>query len=48
MRTLSLTIQEELAGRNVKSLLLHRLHIPESMIARIKLRETGICLKGAR
>ena len=48
MRTLSLTISEELAGRKVKSLLLHRLHIPESMIARIKLRETGICLNGAR
>ena len=48
MRTLSLTISEELAGRKVKSLLLHRLHVPESMIARIKLRETGICLNGAR
>ena len=48
MRTLSLTISEELAGRKVKSLLLHRLHIPESMIARIKLRETGICLNGVR
>jgi len=48
MRTLSLDISEELAGRRVKSLLLHRLHIPESMIARIKLWETGICLNGTR
>ena len=48
MRVLSLNITEELAGRRVKSLLLHRLHIPESMIARIKLRETGICLNGLR
>ena len=48
MRTVSLTVTEELAGRRVKSLLLHRLHIPESMIARIKLRETGICLNGVR
>lgn len=48
MRTLSLLITEELAGRKVKSLLLHRLHIPEHMISRIKLRETGICLNGLR
>jgi len=48
MRTLSLTITEELAGHRVKSLLLHRLQIPESMIARIKLRETGICRNGTR
>lgn len=48
MRTLSLTVTEELDGRRVKSLLLRRLHIPEGMIARIKLRETGICLNGVR
>ena len=48
MRTLSLTVTEELDGRRVKSLLLHRLHIPESMIARIKLRESGIRLNGVR
>ena len=48
MRTLSLTVTEELDGRKVKSLLLRRLQIPESMIARIKLRETGICLNGVR
>ena len=48
MRTLSLTVTAELDGRKVKSLLLHRLHIPEGMIARIKLRETGIRLNGVR
>ena len=48
MRTVSLYITEELAGRKVKSLLRGRLHIPEHMIARIKLRETGICLNGVR
>ena len=48
MRTLSLTVTEELDGRKVKSLLLRRLHVPEGMIARIKLRETGICLNGTR
>lgn len=48
MRTLSLTVTGELAGRRVKSLLLHRLRIPEHMIARIKLREEGICLNGVR
>jgi len=48
MRTLSLTVTEELAGRRVKSLLRYRLQIPESMIASIKLRETGICLNGVR
>jgi len=48
MRVISLNITEQLAGRRVKSLLLYRLHIPERMIARIKLRETGICLNGIR
>ena len=48
MRTLSITVTEELAGRRVKSLLQHRLNIPEGMIARIKLRESGICLNGVR
>jgi len=48
MRTLTLTVTEELAGRRVKSLLLHRMHIPESMIARIKLRPAGICRNGMR
>ena len=48
MRTLTLTVTEELAGRRVKSLLLYRLHVPESMISAIKLRETGICLNGIR
>lgn len=48
MRTLTLHITPELAGRKVKSLLHHRLQIPESMIASIKLREEGICLNGQR
>lgn len=48
MRTLSLTVTEAQDGRRVKSLLLHRMNVPEGMIARIKLRETGICLNGVR
>ena len=48
MRTLTLEIPPELAGRKVKSILQYRLQIPPSMIARIKLRETGICLNGVR
>ena len=48
MRTLSYTVPPELAGRRVKSILQYRLHIPERMIASIKLRPTGICLNGAR
>jgi len=47
MRTLSLTVTPELDGRQVKSLL-HRMMIPEGMIARLKLRESGICLNGLR
>ncbi len=48
MRTLTLTIPPELSGRRVKSVLQYRMLIPPSMIARIKLRETGICLNGVR
>lgn len=48
MRTLHYTVPPEEDGRKVKSILLYRLHIPASMIARIKLRETGICRNGAR
>ena len=48
MRTLYFTVPPELTGRRVKSILQYRLHIPPSMIARIKLRETGVCLNGAR
>ena len=48
MRTLTLVIPPELSGRRVKSVLQHRMQIPPSMIARIKLRETGICLNGVR
>ena len=48
MRTLTFTVPPALAGRKVKSILQHQLQIPPSMIARIKLRETGIRLNGAR
>ena len=48
MRTLTLTVPPELAGRKVKSILQYRMHIPPGMIARIKLRETGILLNGVR
>lgn len=48
MRTLTYTVPPEAAGRRVKSILLYRLGIPASMIARIKLRQTGICLNGVR
>lgn len=48
MRTLTYTVPPEKAGRKVKSILQYQLCIPQSMIARIKLRETGICLNGAR
>ncbi len=48
MRTLTLTIDEHLAGRTVKSLLAQELRMSESLIRRVKLRETGILLNGVR
>ncbi|MBR5489643.1 MAG: RluA family pseudouridine synthase [Oscillospiraceae bacterium] len=48
MRTLSLTITADLAGRKVKSLLRRQLRLSESHIARVKLRDNGICLNGVR
>jgi RluA family pseudouridine synthase len=45
---LSLTVPETLAGRRVKNLLQTQFRIPAGMIARLKLRETGIRLNGAR
>ena len=48
MRTLCLTVTEELAGQRVKRLLRSQWSIPEGMIARIKLRPDGICLNGRR
>ena len=48
MRTLTYTVPPALAGRKVKSILQYRLGIPPSMIARIKLRASGICLNGRR
>ena len=48
MRTLEYTVPPEKAGRRVKSILQYQLQLPPSMIARIKLRETGICRNGQR
>ena len=48
MRTLTLPIDERLAGRTVKSLLAQELRMSESLIRRVKLRETGILLNGVR
>ncbi len=48
MRTLTLVIPPELSGRRVKSILQFRMQIPTSKIARIKLRDTGICRNGQR
>lgn len=48
MRTLELTVSPAQEGRRVKSLLHHCLHIPEGMIAAVKLRETGITRNGLR
>ena len=48
MRTLSLSITADLAGRKVKTLLRRQLLLSESHIARVKLRDNGICLNGVR
>lgn len=48
MRTLSLEITADMSGRKVKSLLRRELQLSESHIARVKLRERGICLNGRR
>ena len=48
MRTVSFTVSEELAGRKVKTILCRELHMAESLVARVKLRETGILLNGIR
>lgn len=48
MRTVTFTVGEALAGRRVKTILRHELHMAESLIARVKLRETGILLNGLR
>jgi len=48
MRTLSIEISPEMDGRKVKSILRRELGMADGFIARIKLRETGICLNGQR
>ena len=45
MRTLTLPIDERLAGRTVKSLLAQELRMSESLIRRVKLRETQRSLR---
>ena len=48
MRTRAITVSSELAGRSVESLLKGELLISDSLIARLKRREAGICLNGSR
>ena len=48
MRTLTITVTSEQAGRSVHSLLRRELGMPEGFISALKFRETGVCLNGAR
>lgn len=48
MRMLTLTVTQEQAGRSVKTLLRREFQMAESLIARVKLRETGFLLNGQR
>lgn len=48
MRTLTLTVDKAWDGSTVKHLLRARLHMAEGLIARIKLRETGLMRNGER
>ena len=48
MRTLTLTVDEAWDGSTVKHLLRARLHMAEGLIARVKLRETGLMRNGER
>jgi RluA family pseudouridine synthase len=48
MRTLTLTVTEEQAGRHVKTLLQREFQMADSLIARVKLRKTGLLLNGQR
>ena len=48
MRKLTLTVTREQAGSRVKTLLLRDFHMADSLIARVKLRETGLLLNGRR
>lgn len=46
MRTLSITVSAEMAGRRVNSILRREMRVPDGFISRLKLRETGITLNG--
>ena len=46
MRTLTLTVTADMAGRRVKSLLRRELRMPDGLIARVKLRPGGFTLNG--
>lgn len=48
MRTRQLAIGPDMAGRSVESLLKGELMLSDSLIARLKRREEGICLNGLR
>lgn len=48
MRTLTITVREEWAGRKVKSILKRELHMADILISRVKLRPSGITLNGKR
>lgn len=48
MRTLTLIVDEAWNGSTVKHLLRARLHMAEGLIARVKLRETGLVQNGER
>ena len=48
MRTLTLIVDEAWNGSTVKHLLRARLHMAEGLIARVKLRETGLVRNGER
>ncbi len=48
MRTLTLTVDETWDGSTVKHLLRARLHMAAGLIARVKLRETGLMRNGER
>lgn len=48
MRTLSFTVTQDQAGHALGSLLQTQLGISDSLLARLKRREQGICLNGQR
>ena len=48
MRTLTVTITEEMSGKTVKIVMRRHLQMSESLISRVKRREKGIMLNGIR